>query len=479
VNFLRQLALGERLGMGGSERDDIVQDMSSPVDVADAELVATVVQNRGDELHAAEGVFVFTVTEGQDFGKTFTLDGSALSKVLIGQSPACDVRLTDRQVSRRHVALELTEGGVRLRDLGSTNGTWVDRVKVMEVELRGDERVRVGSTVLHVEQRAASTGAPPPRANGFGRVVGASLPMRRVYPLCGRLAASNVPVIIEGETGTGKEVLAEALHEGGPRANGPFVVFDCTAIPPNLVESELFGHERGAFTGAVSTRRGVFEQAQGGTLLIDEIGDLELALQPKLLRAIERGEVRRVGGDHWIRVDARVLAATRRDLDREVQAGRFRDDLFHRLAVGRVELPPLRDRQGDVSLLAHRFWQELGGDAGALPQETLARWEDYSWPGNVRELRNAVARRLALGELAELDARGATNVTSEQGPDKDLIDKVLALPYIQARDMVMEEFEQRYVASVLALHQGDVAHAAAASGIGRRYFQKLRARSAK
>lgn len=311
--------------------------------------------------------------------------------------------------------------------------------------------------------------------------------MRRLYPLCARLASSNVPVILEGETGTGKEVLAESLHERGPRASGPFIVFDCTAVPASLVESELFGHERGAFTGAVTSRKGVFEQARGGTLLIDEIGDLDLALQPKLLRAIERGEIRRVGGDAWLSVDARVLAATRRDLDREVEAGRFRDDLFHRLAVGRVELPPLRERAGDVAVLARSFWQDLGGDPRELLPETLARWAAYAWPGNVRELRNAVARRLALGDLADLDAKGGRRTpepTVTSAPTRsldavDAVERVLDQPFIRARDTLMEEFEQRYVERLLAAHGGDVARAAAASGIGRRYFQKIKARSAK
>src|SRR5207237_1425007 len=187
---------------------------------------------------------------------------------------------------------------------------------VVEVYLRGGEIVRAGASALRVEPGVPSVGPPVPRAGSFGRYVGGSVEMRRLYPLCERLAQTNVPVIIEGETGTGKEVLAESLHEMGPRSSAPFVVFDCTAVPPNLVESELFGHEKGAFTGAVATRKGVFEQADGGTLLIDELGDLELSLQPKLLRAIERSEIRRVGGDRWIRVDVRVLAATRRDLDR-------------------------------------------------------------------------------------------------------------------------------------------------------------------
>jgi DNA-binding NtrC family response regulator len=449
----------------------------------DGDVVSTIVQDRGDRLHAGAPAFVFTAVEGPDKGTTFTIDGSAANRVLVGQGSACDVKLSDREVSRRHVALDLVEGGVRLRDLGSTNGTWVDRVKVTDVELRGDERVRIGRTVLRVDLANAPTSAPLPRGEGFGRLLGASLPMRRLYPVCARLALSAVPVILEGETGTGKEVLAESLHEAGPRASGPFVVFDCTAVPPSLVESELFGHERGAFTGAVGARRGIFEQAQGGTLLIDEIGDLDLSLQPKLLRAIERGEVRRVGGDRWIQVDARVLAATRRDLDREVEAGRFRDDLFHRLAIGRIELPPLRDRQGDVSLLVQRFNRELGGE-GTFPAELIASWEDYSWPGNVRELRNAVARRLALGDLADLaefETKRAAKPTTivPIATNEDPIERVLSLPYIQARDRILERFEERYVSHVLALHDGDIATAAAASGIGRRYFQKIKARRAR
>jgi transcriptional regulator with GAF, ATPase, and Fis domain len=255
------------------------------------------------------------------------------------------------------------------------------------------------------------------------------------------------------------------------------VVFDCTAIPPGLVESELFGHERGAFTGAIASRKGVFEQADGGTLFIDEIGDLELGLQPKLLRALERSEVRRIGGERWIRVDVRLIAATRRDLDREVQLGRFRDDLFHRLAVGRIELPPLRSRRGDVELLARSFWQQLGGDAAGLPADTLARWRDYAWPGNVRELRNAVARRIELGDLAQ--SRPIDDGDGALALSEDFISKVIdaKLPIVQARQRVVNEFERRYIARILADNGGSIAKAASASGIARRYFQLLRARS--
>jgi transcriptional regulator with GAF, ATPase, and Fis domain len=311
--------------------------------------------------------------------------------------------------------------------------------------------------------------------------------MRRLYPLCEKLAASTIPVIIEGETGTGKEVLAESLHDCGPRAGGPFVVFDCTAVPPSLVESELFGHERGAFTGATMTRKGVFEQADGGTLFIDEIGDLELSLQAKLLRAVERAEVRRVGGDKWLKIDARVLCATRRDLDQAVQAGRFRDDLLHRLAVGRVELPPLRRRKGDVPILVAHFCKELGADARALPRDVINRWLEDAWPGNVRELRNAVARQIAIGDVVVPDDDwddadpappiGAIPHTSG-GPD-DAIERVLAmkLPLLQARRVIVNEFERRYIERIVEQHGGNVVHAARASGIARRYFQLLRKRS--
>ncbi|HMR08863.1 MAG TPA: sigma 54-interacting transcriptional regulator, partial [Polyangiaceae bacterium] len=282
----------------------------------------------------------------------------------------------------------------------------------------------------------------------------------------------DVPVIIEGETGTGKEVVGEALHEGGPRAKRPLAVFDCTAVAPSLVEAALFGHERGAFTGATTSRRGVFEQADGGTLLIDEIGDLELSLQPKLLRAVERSEVRRVGGQDWIRVDVRILAATRRDLDLEVQTGRFREDLFYRLNIARVELPPLRERPGDVALLARYFWDRLGGTDLPIPYDLFESWEDYHWPGNVRELENAVARRLALGELAPSLHEGNRAQPGERLEVPFETGKALAL----ARGEAVAEFERAYLERLLAAHSGDVSAAAQAAGVGRRYFNMLRAR---
>jgi transcriptional regulator with GAF, ATPase, and Fis domain len=267
-------------------------------------------------------------------------------------------------------------------------------------------------------------------------------------------------------------VVAESIHERGPRAAAPFVVFDCAAVAPSLAESELFGHERGAFTGAVASRRGVFEQAEGGTLLIDEIGDLDLSLQAKLLRVLDRSEVRRVGGTQYIQVKVRVLAATRRDLDREIQAGRFRDDLFHRLALARVELPPLRERPGDVRFLARHFAAQNGAEPSRLPEALLARWEDGQWPGNVRELRNAVVRFLSLGEIPERGAQAAPEHAHDDFAA--LLDR--RLPFSQAKLRAMQIFERLYVERALVESGGDEVRAAEASGLARRQFQQLKSK---
>lgn len=433
----------------------------------------TLFQSRFRPTNLPRAPFRLVVQSGPDAGLERQLDGSA-PRLLLGSGPACDLRISDRMVSRRHAALDVRDELLRIVDLGSRNGTRVNGVLVSDAGLAGGELIRVGETEIAVSRARASEPGRVPTAMRFGRVVGASLELRRLYPLCERLAHSDIPVVIEGETGTGKEALAESFHELGRRAKGPWVVFDCTAVPPNLLESELFGHERGAFTGAVSNRKGVFEQAHHGTLFIDEIGDLDVALQAKLLRAIERSEVRPLGGDRVVRVDVRIIAATRRDLDREVQAGRFRDDLFHRLAVARVELPPLRDRRGDVAILARHFAEELGGDANAIPAEVVARWEDYAWPGNIREIRNAVARYLALGELGRLDAATASAGESMV----DWVEEILALglPLSDARDRVIQGFEERYIVRALQSSGGNVTHAARAAGVGRRYFQTLKAR---
>jgi DNA-binding NtrC family response regulator len=326
---------------------------------------------------------------------------------------------------------------------------------------------------MRLEADATARASSLSNAVRFGLVIGASTAMRRLYPLAERVARTRVPVIIEGETGTGKEVLAESLHEVGG-ARGPFVVFDCTTVSPQLVESELFGHERGAFTGAVGARPGVFEEANGGTLLIDEIGDLDLSLQAKLLRVIDRGELRRVGGRNVIKVDVRIVSATRRDLDKAVADGHFRDDLFHRLAVARLELPPLRERIGDVPLLVRHFARDLTGSPDAVPPRVLARLEASSWPGNVRELRNAVARFVALGEDAPL-AVALPDPADGREPSV-VVDEDFELPFAVARRRAQARFERAYVERLLAKHGGSVTQAARASGIAVRYFRLVKAR---
>ncbi|MDB4934891.1 MAG: Response regulator of zinc sigma-54-dependent two-component system [Labilithrix sp.] len=427
-------------------------------------------------VHAREGLRV-VVVDGPDTGKAFVLEPDA-SPALVGTSPVCELRLVDPTASRRHAALQSDGARWRVSDLGSTNGTWVDSVSVGTAWVQPGQFLRCGSTVLRIEADRTTFASTLSNAARFGLVIGASHAMRRLYPLAERVARTRVPVIIEGETGTGKEVLAESLHEvGGSR--GPFVVFDCTTVSTQLVESELFGHERGAFTGAVATRPGVFEEANGGTLLIDEIGDLELPLQAKLLRVLDRGEVRRVGGRSVIKVDVRILSATRRDLDKAVSEGRFRDDLFHRLAVARLELPPLRERSGDVPLLVRHFARDLTGSADAIPPHVVARFEASPWPGNVRELRNAVARFVALGE----DEPGAAAAPADDretagsaGPSV-LVEEDFDLPFAVARRRAQARFERAYVERLLAKHGGSVTQAARASGIAARYFRLVKARN--
>jgi DNA-binding NtrC family response regulator len=413
------------------------------------------------------------VVDGPGAGAVFEVGDALARRVLVGTSPACDVRLADTTVSRRHAALEADSGGLRVVDLDSRNGTWIGAVRVREGYVNAGAVLRFGRSAIRVDTDGVLRELPVSGEASFHSVVGISTAMRVLYPLFARLGRAEVPVLIEGETGTGKELLAESLHEESGRRAGPFIVLDCTTVAPALVEGELFGWERGAFTGAESSRAGLFEQAHGGTLFLDEIGDLEIGLQAKLLRALERKEVRRVGGREWIKVDVRFIAATRRDLEREIQAQRFRDDLFYRLAVARVELPPLRKRQGDVSFLARFLWRKLGGEDPALHGDVLQRFESYEWPGNVRELANAVAQQLAMGEFRPATTREVAAVNAG-----DFIGGVVASgePLPLARRRVIEELERRYVEAMLALHRGNVTRAAAASGVGRRYFQMVRAK---
>ncbi|MCB9593483.1 MAG: sigma 54-dependent Fis family transcriptional regulator [Sandaracinaceae bacterium] len=376
-----------------------------------------------------------------------SLDGRPLT---IGSGDACDVRLADRTVSALHCRFEPSRDGLRVRDLGSRNGTYVDGVVVSLARVDAGSALRVGRTDLRLVARGE-----PSRPT----VIAASEEMRAVFELVDRFAKHPWPVLVTGESGTGKEVIARALHERGPRASGPFVAVNAGGMPASLVESELFGHERGAFTGAANTHRGVFEQAHGGTLFLDEIGELPLELQARLLRVLETWEVRRVGSERSLPVDVRLVCATHRDPRAMVGEGTFREDLYYRIAQLAVRVPPLRSRPRDVSALAQHFLRSCADVVGpkAFEEAALARLVAHGWPGNARELRNAV--RSAAARCA------GTHVTLE--------DVAVALEDMGAA----AELNDDGLRVVVASHGGNLAAAARALGVPRTTLRdRLRAR---
>jgi DNA-binding NtrC family response regulator len=386
----------------------------------------------------------------------------------IGSHRSNDLTIDDPTVSRFHCEIRVDADGARVRDLESTNGTTVDGVRVADAWLRTDSRIRMGRSVVRFQFGTDVHRLPLSDEERFGGLVGVSTGMRAAFGLLERAAASQATVLIEGETGTGKEGAARGLHDRSSRADGPFVVVDCGAIPANLVESELFGHERGAFTGATDARVGAFEEADGGTIFLDEIGELPLDLQPKLLRVLERGEIRRIGSNNHHSIDARVIAATHRDLRADVNAGSFRPDLYFRLAVIRVPLPPLRERPEDIPGLVEHISATLTDDetlrSPLLEAGFLATLRRGAWPGNVRELRNYLERCIVLGgpvPLAEPLARAG-------GSDIDA-----SVPYAEARQSALDQFERRYIEDLLRRHDNRVAAAARAAGMNRAYLYRL------
>jgi DNA-binding NtrC family response regulator len=408
-----------------------------------------------------------TVVGGPDTGGAARMTGRRLA---IGTAPDNDLVLTDRTVSRHHVVLESTGDEVRLRDLDSTNGTRVDGVRVLSAVAEAGRRVTLGDTTLELSDPAEAPRVELAGTDRFGGLVGSSLLMRELYAILERAAGSDASVLLHGETGTGKELAAEAIHEESSRRDGPFVVVDCGAIPSTLFESELFGHVRGAFTGAIRDQTGLLVQASGGTIFLDEIGELLPELQPKLLRALERREVRPVGAGRSVGIDVRVIAATHRDLPTEVNRGTFREDLYFRLAVLRVRLPPLRARSEDVPRLVRLFVDRLAPERADDADEITATLAHRSFPGNVRELRNAVEELLVLGGFARRQPPGATR--AEAGFAEELFD----LSYKEASDAALQRFQREYVARLLARTSGNVSLAAREADMSRRYLQTLVAR---
>lgn len=391
--------------------------------------------------------------------------------IKIGAASSCDLVLDDPAVSRQHLELELVPEGVLVRDLGSRNGTFYLDQRVERMIAAPGALLVVGATTIAIELAPDDAASIAPlRLAGFRGMIGASSPMQSLFATIARLDGSLVPVLLLGETGVGKELVARAIHEGSRVAEGPFIAINCGALPRELVASALFGHKKGAFTGATDARRGAFGSAHGGTLLLDEIGELPLEVQPMLLRALESGEVASVGEDTPRRVSVRVIAATNRDLPAEVRAGRFREDLYYRLAAVTVRVPALREREGDVPLLADAFARQEG--APGLPPELLEALRAQPFPGNARELRNAVRAYLAIGELSV--SPGASLPSSVDGALADAVR--LDVPFLEQRDAIADRFAQIYVDRVLRETGGNQTAAAKLAGLDRTYFGRLLAK---
>jgi DNA-binding NtrC family response regulator len=406
-----------------------------------------------------------TVVDGPDRGLAAAATGA---RVVVGTQDGCELRLSDPTVSRFHCELFFGDGRLQVRDLGSRNGVIYRGMPILHALVPGGAVLSLGNTRLRVDLGDTELAVARSDGERFGRLVGRSPAMRAAFALLERAAASDVNVLIEGETGTGKEGAAEGIHLGGARAARPFIVVDCGAVPPDLLESELFGHERGAFTGAAQTRKGAFEIAAGGTIFLDEIGELALDLQPKLLRVLEKREIKRVGSSHYFPVDVRVIAATNRNLREGVNRGKFRADLFYRVAVLRVTLPPLRERLEDLPVIAGEILAQLaapGDDTGFLLEEAfLDSLVEHDWPGNARELRNHLERCLALRAAAPLEA-------GDGPPARRPTDA--SVPFKDARERAIAEFERAYLTDALARSDGRVATAARAAQLDRMYFYRL------
>jgi transcriptional regulator with GAF, ATPase, and Fis domain len=401
----------------------------------------------------------------------------------IGKSPDSDLMLADETVSREHCEIVRDDKGYLLRDLGSTNGTLLDGAEIREGYLRAGVVISVGRVELKVRPFAERIDLLPSERESFGELVGRSPPMREVFGLLERLAPTDATLLVGGETGTGKDLLARAAHAASPRAKHPFIIVDCGAVVGTLIESELFGHEKGAFTGAIEARKGAFELAHKGTLFLDEIGELPLPLQPKLLRALESRRIRRVGSEREIPIDIRVIAASHRNLRLEVERGHFREDLYFRLAVVPLHLPPLRERRDDLPLIAAQLLTRLA-EPGSVPlsigKEALAALRAHDWPGNVRELRNVLERAALMSRAGgETEVRLIGLPALQTGSAPRNANGVAASEfeptrsYRETREIWETEFERRYVGWLLSRHSGNVSSAAREADMDRKHLHKL------
>jgi DNA-binding NtrC family response regulator len=441
-----------------------------------------VVEQSGGAVVLSIPRFTVQAIAGPDAGATAE---SVEGRITVGTAEGALLRLTDPTVSRYHVELEATSQGLVVKDLGSTNRTLLGGIVVREVAVTRDVELEIGRSRINVKFEADKARVTTKSDSEISGLIGQSPAMKLVFAAIERAAPTQAPVLITGESGTGKELVARAVHAASLRASGPFELVDCGGLPPTLIESELFGHERGAFAGATGDREGAFERADGGTLFLDEVGELPLDLQAKLLRALGDGEIRRVGGGSTKKVDVRLVTATNRDVRRQVNSGQFRADLYYRLAVMQIRMPPLRERREDLPLLVRAMLKTIADDRGlevhiepdATLLETLGR---HSWPGNVRELRNyleqLVIMRMAppLGTDGDpskartgLDPNFAWGSTPPTADRLEAFAALQKLPLRIAKAELLEQFERHYVTELLQATHGNVAEAARRAGVDR------------
>jgi DNA-binding NtrC family response regulator len=448
-----------------------------------SDVTRTVFLDGGDQALELQRYSV-AVVDGPQAGMSKSTE---LRRLTLGSSPENDIVLDDPAVSRFHAVIEVDERGYRLIDDGSKNGSFVDDLRIREVYLNDGTRFRLGNTTLSFGVSAESAQVRFSGRERFGNLWGKSLAMREIFALLERVSPTDATVLIEGESGTGKELIAEAIHNKSPRKNGPLVVLDCSAIARDLIESELFGHVKGAFTGASGTRKGAFEAARGGTLFLDELGELATDLQPKLLRALEKREIKPVGSNTTIKTDVRIVAATNRNLQHEVKEGNFREDLYYRFAVIKVHLPPLRERVEDIPLLVEHFLKEAHTMAGRkekidISYKTMEKLQRHRWPGNVRELKNFVERAVLLTQGDKLETKFLT--TSEPVESKpaqavdgaaSMVDFALneGMPFKDAKNRLVEEFELAYWSKLLERTDGNVSKAARLAGVHRKSVEYI------
>ncbi len=432
-----------------------------------------------------QGVLILRILSGELKGNEAIILGH--EPFIIGTDFSATLRLPDPSVSRRHIELVNRGGFVHATDLDSTNGCYYEGNRFESLDLGPGSVFRIGETELQIVAPEKNDPIPPAEETSFGRLLGKSRKMREVFSVLQRAARTDATVLISGETGTGKEIVAEAVHETSDRKDAPLVVVDCASIPSNLIESELFGHVKGAYTNAMTDRTGAFEQADGGTIFLDELGELPPALQPRLLRVLETRRIKRVGANDFVPVDVRVIAATNRSLEDEVRAKRFRSDLYFRLAVLRVNLPPLRDRREDIPVLARAFLQrhnERNDGSLELTPEIIAALTSYDWPGNVRELRNVIDQAASLSSeglslALQLKAKRKATTLRHRNDNASgiIVGGFFGLPYKEARKQALEAFEEAYANHVVELAGGNITKAAEHAQVHRNVLHRILARA--